>query len=213
MSLIGQGDSRRDSGSRITRWLRKVEDLGHDESMVQQARPARPEHIIRRLSRDDASVLAGLVSANREFMAPWDAIRPETYYTEAGQRELIEEVLRREKDGLAYPAVVLEDGGAICGRITMTAIERGAFQSGRIGYWVSEHAGGRGLAQAGVAEIVRLGFDQLGLHRIEAATVLNNLRSQRVLLGNGFSRFGTAPAYVKIAGRWQDHALFQVTAD
>ena len=181
--------------------------------MVQPTRTDGSEPIIRRLSRDDGAVLAELVTANREFMDPWDAIRPDTYYTETGQRELIDEALRREENGSAYPAAILDNDGAVCGRITVTSIERGAFQSGRIGYWVSEHAGGRGLGRAAVAEIVRLAFDQLGLHRIEAATLLNNLRSQRVLLGNGFVRFGTAPAYVRIAGRWQDHALFQITAD
>lgn len=43
--------------------------------------------------------------------------------------------------------------------------------------------------------------------------MLHNRRSQRVLMSNRYLRFKTAPAYLKIAGRWQDHALFQVTAD
>jgi len=33
--------------------------------------------------------------------------------------------------------------------------------------------------------------------------------SQRVLARNGFVRYGTAPQYLRIAGRWQDHAMFQ----
>jgi ribosomal-protein-alanine N-acetyltransferase len=35
------------------------------------------------------------------------------------------------------------------------------------------------------------------------------VRSQRVLEHNGFLRFGLAPQYLRIAGRWQDHVLFQ----
>jgi ribosomal-protein-alanine N-acetyltransferase len=31
-----------------------------------------------------------------------------------------------------------------------------------------------------------------------------------VLEHNGFVRFGVAPAYLNIAGRWQDHAMYQV---
>ncbi len=45
---------------------------------------------------------------------------------------------------------------------------------------------------------------------MEAGTLVHNLGSQRVLERNGFVRFGLAPQYLRIAGRWQDHVLFQV---
>jgi ribosomal-protein-alanine N-acetyltransferase len=57
--------------------------------------------------------------------------------------------------------------------------------------------------------MVSLAFDELGLHRVEAGTLLHNVRSQRVLERNGFVRFGVAPSYLRIAGQWRDHALFQ----
>jgi ribosomal-protein-alanine N-acetyltransferase len=44
---------------------------------------------------------------------------------------------------------------------------------------------------------------------VEASTLRQNVRSQRVLERNGFVRFGLAPQYLKIAGRWQDHVLWQ----
>lgn len=69
---------------------------------------------------------------------------------------------------------------------------------------------GRGLATAAVRGIMRVAFDELGLHRIQAETLLHNVGSQRVLERNGFVRFGVAPAYLKIAGEWQDHAMYQV---
>ena len=57
---------------------------------------------------------------------------------------------------------------------------------------------------------VRRGLEELGLHRIQAGTLLHNVRSQRVLERTGFVRFGMAPAYLNIAGQWQDHALYQI---
>jgi ribosomal-protein-alanine N-acetyltransferase len=36
--------------------------------------------------------------------------------------------------------------------------------------------------------------------------------SQRVLERNGFVRYGLAPAYLEIAGRWQDHVMYQALA-
>lgn len=48
------------------------------------------------------------------------------------------------------------------------------------------------------------------LHRVQAETLLANTRSQRVLQRVGFDRFGEAAAFVQIAGRWQDCAMYQL---
>ena len=58
-----------------------------------------------------------------------------------------------------------------------------------------------------------LAFGELGLHRVQAATLPHNAASQRVLTNNGFALIGVAPRYLRIAGRWQDHLLFQRLAD
>jgi len=41
-------------------------------------------------------------------------------------------------------------------------------------------------------------------------TLRHNTGSQRVLERNGFERIGVAPAYLSVAGRWQDHVLYQL---
>ena len=46
---------------------------------------------------------------------------------------------------------------------------------------------------------MRVAFVELGLHRIEAGTLLDNVASQRVLERNGFVRFGVALGYLNIA--------------
>lgn len=60
---------------------------------------------------------------------------------------------------------------------------------------------------------MNLAFTELGLHRVQAATLLNNAGSQRVLEKNGFERIGVARRYLRIAGKWQDHVLFQRIAE
>jgi ribosomal-protein-alanine N-acetyltransferase len=71
---------------------------------------------------------------------------------------------------------------------------------------------GHGLATEAVRATIRVAFEELGLHRIQAETLLHNVRSQRVLERNGFVRFGMAPAYLSIAGKWQDHAMYQLVS-
>ena len=55
--------------------------------------------------------------------------------------------------------------------------------------------------------------DDLGLHRVQAATLVHNTASQRVLAATGFTPIGRAERYLHIAGEWQDHLLFQRLLD
>ena len=118
--------------------------------------------------------------------------------------------LTQYPQGVKVPHVIVRESGGIAGRIKLNNIVRGAFQSANVGYWVGATDNGRGLATAAVRDMVKLAFGQLGLHRVEAGTLLHNIRSQRVLERNGFVRFGVAPSYLKIAGKWQDHVLYQL---
>jgi ribosomal-protein-alanine N-acetyltransferase len=97
----------------------------------------------------------------------------------------------------------------VAGRISLNGIVRGPFLSCSVGYWVSEDRNGRGLATAALAHIKAVVFGELSLHRLQAETLVHNATSQAVLARNGFERFGLARAYLNIAGRWQDHILFQ----
>jgi [ribosomal protein S5]-alanine N-acetyltransferase len=164
----------------------------------------------RLVTLDDAPVLADMLRRDREFLAPWEPVRSEEWFTEAGQRVAIAEVLALHERGAAVPHVVLDAGGDVAGRITLNNVVRGAFQSCSVGYWVAADRNGQGLATRAVAEMTRVAFEDVGLHRVEAGTLLHNAASQRVLERNGFERIGVAPRYLRIAGRWQDHVLFQV---
>jgi len=163
----------------------------------------------RLLEPGDAAVLADLVVGNRDFLAPWEPLRPESYFTHDGQAEAIAEALERCEGGTQVPHVILDEAGTVVGRINLNNVVRGAFQSASVGYWLAQEAGGRGLATAAVAEMVTVGFQEEHLHRLEAGTIPENVRSQAVLLRNGFEQYGCAPRYLSIAGRWQDHLLFQ----
>ena len=165
--------------------------------------------VTRLVSPDDAAALAALLTDNREFLAPTDPYRADSYYSVAGQDELIEGLLAQHAAGTSLPHVILDDHGVLVGRITLNEIVRGPFQSCSVGYWVAEGATRRGLASAALASMTEIAFGELQLHRIQAGTLTDNAASRKVLTRNGFQRFGRAPAYLKIAGRWQDHILWQ----
>ena len=164
----------------------------------------------RLITLDDVPVLADLIAANREFLAPWEPTRPESYFTAAGQLAVTEKLLSLHGDGTNLPHVLLDDSDRIIGRITLNEIVRGPLQSCSLGYWVTAAENGRGVASEAVRQFLRLAFDDLELHRVQAGTLVHNVRSQRVLEKNGFTRYGLAPTYLRIAGEWQDHILFQI---
>ncbi|GAB7042272.1 MULTISPECIES: GNAT family N-acetyltransferase [Catenuloplanes] len=156
----------------------------------------------------DAPALAALLTANRSHLAPWDPIRPDEYFTAAGQADLIDAGLRTT----SILHVILVDG-EIAGRINLNNVVRGPFRSGNLGYWVDHARTGRGVATAAVRAFTRVVFDEQGLHRMEAGTLVHNHASQRVLTRTGFTPFGLAPRYLRIAGQWQDHRMFQLLAE
>ena len=109
-------------------------------------------------------------------------------------------------------ATLLDDGDEVVGRVNIHEIVRGPSMRGVIGYFVDGAVAGRGLASAAVDEAVRIAFGRLGLHRIEAGVKVGNDASARVLERNGFTRFGVARDYLKLAGRWHDHVLYEKIA-
>ncbi|MFB2597850.1 GNAT family N-acetyltransferase [Herbiconiux sp. P17] len=164
--------------------------------------------VLRMLRTDDASRLADAYERNREHLAHWDPVRSEAFFTESGQAAEIDRALQACLAGVMMP-LVLESGGEIVGRANITGITRGAFQNASLGYWIDARFAGHGVMTATVAETLRLAREELRLHRIEASTLPENAASQAVLRQNGFEKIGEAPRYLKIAGRWQDHLLFQ----
>lgn len=164
--------------------------------------------MIRSVRPEDAEELAALYLANREFLAPFEPARPPEFFTADGQRKRLE---RQAADG-THPFAIL-DGEAIAGTINLFRIFRDSPASGVIGYWIDRARNGRGLATAAVGEILAYAFGSLGLHRVEAATLVDNVPSQRVLEKNRFERIGLARRYLRINGDWRDFFLFQRVED
>ncbi|MFB6981812.1 GNAT family N-acetyltransferase [Streptomyces scopuliridis] len=164
--------------------------MAHDSSI--RLTPATP---------DDAERVTEALLRNRDHLSPWEPDRPADFYTP-----------RAQANRLADPAVRrwhLVDGARIVGEATLLNIALGPFRSANLGYWIDAEYTGRGLATHAVERVIRAAHDELGLHRLEAAVVLANAASQRVLHKCGFELIGTASRYLHIHGEWRDHHLFQ----
>ena len=91
---------------------------------------------IRLVRESDAEPLAALYRANREYLAPFEPDREDSFFTTDGQGQRLAAVLAEHGQGRAYPYVI-ESGGRLAGRITVSNVVRGPFCSGSLGYWVA----------------------------------------------------------------------------
>ena len=163
---------------------------------------------VRVLRRTDAGLLADAYLRNREHLAPWEPLRSKEFFTVDGQANSIESKLRLFIAGSDVPWVLVE-GSRIVGVLNLSGIVRGPFLSAHLGYWVDKDMTGRGIGSAALEFAVHAAHRELGLHRLQAATLTYNAASRRILKRAGFEEIGLAAAYLKIAGSWQDHVLFQ----
>ena len=164
-------------------------------------------YAVRPLRSDDAPALAAAYTRNREHLEQWDPDRDPSFYTVAGQQDALDRQLSLVRGGL-LGAWVLVHGDHIVGRVNLNNVIRGVLCSAAVGYWVDREHLRRGLARAAV-EHACAGARELGLHRVEAGTMVHNVASQRVLLRAGFEQYGMAPRFLFVNGAWQDHNLYQ----
>ncbi|HYF25139.1 MAG TPA: GNAT family protein [Baekduia sp.] len=170
---------------------------------------------IRPLSMADADELTELVRANREHLTPWDPVRPERWWTREGQAEQLRRDMGAWDAGVGYAFAVLDrtSGDRIVGRQALANVVRGPWCNATLGWWTSADAAGRGHATAAARLVLAFAFEHAGLHRVQPAIIPRNTPSIRVAQKAGFRREGRALRYLEIAGRWEDHDVFAMTAE
>ncbi|MBO0607999.1 GNAT family N-acetyltransferase [Myceligenerans salitolerans] len=165
--------------------------------------------VLRDVTIDDAGPLADAYRRNRAHLEQWEPARPDDFFTEAAQKRVVDLQLEQAAGGRGL-FLVLAAGDDVVGRLNLSDIVRGAFQNGHLGYWIDAELAGRGLMTRAVVSVVEHARAGLRLHRLQAGTLPHNAASQTVLTRAGFQRFGYAPRYMRIAGEWQDHVLYQL---
>lgn len=175
-----------------------------------------PDLLLRAPRAADYAEWRELRRASRQFLKPF-----EPRWTEADlNRRVYNLRLKRSREearaGTDHSFFIFRHNGdkeQLVGGITLSNIRRRAAQFASLGYWMGEPFAGQGIMTEAVGLIVPFCFDTLGLHRIHAAFLPDNIASRRVLEKNGFKEEGFAEHYLQIDGRWCDHVLFGLTRE
>ncbi len=162
---------------------------------------------IRVLNSDDASDLLEYYTRNKDFLSKFEPHRDEEFYTvEVQKQSLIENYKEFIKGEGAHFGIYKAE--KMIGRIRIYNIVHGVFKSAFIGYSMDEQYQGNGYMKEAVSLVVTYAYEELGLHRIEATTLVDNEKSQRVLKACGFNELGICKEYLHINGKWRDHVIF-----
>ncbi|MDQ4024288.1 MAG: GNAT family N-acetyltransferase [Actinomycetota bacterium] len=161
----------------------------------------------------DAQEMLEVLRRNRAFLAPFEPVRPAADFTLAGQQASLQALGEARTAGTTYAFGIRAPAGELIGRVTLAQVFRGSFQNCYLGYWVAEDHNGRGYGTRAVELAVGYAFEELGLHRVQANVMTKNPRSARVLQKAGFRKEGLALRYLQIAGRWEDHDMYALTAE
>lgn len=164
---------------------------------------------IAQLTLDDAAGLAAINERDRKDIERVSPPNVGELHTEAGQQARIRTILDECARGIRAYWTIRVDGG-IAGDISLHAIQRGATQTANVGYMVDSAWRGRGVATSALRLVVAHSFEQLRLHRLDAGAMPSNLGSLRVLEKAGFTRVGIMRRFLFVAGRWEDHVLYEV---
>jgi len=165
-------------------------------------------YALRAFAESDLDELHALVERNRENLARWLswAQRPGPERV----REHLARALRAEREGCRVERAIVLDG-ALLGDVGLYVDIDNA--GGAIGYWLDLDHHGRGVMTAAVRALVRHGFEELRLQRVEIRTDVLNRSSCAVAERLGFQLEGVLRQSYRISDeRYSDDAVYSMLA-
>lgn len=175
----------------------KFPELGTERLRLRAPRPEDAEAIF-------------VLKSDPEVTGPYGA-EPHTSLDQSRSwvRDRVADYARR--DGLLW-VVALRDTDVAIGSCCFWHFEPGD-RTVELGYELARAYWGRGFAAEAVAAVVRYGFTEMELHRIEACPLARNAPSHRLLLRLGFVLEGTLRDRVRRADGFEDQAYYGLLRD
>lgn len=165
--------------------------------------------ILRNLTPGNGEDLLEYYTRNKKHLAPFEPTRDGNFYTLEAQKRLLNKSYKEFLNGTTVELGIFKQERFI-GKIKLSSIVHGSFKNGILGYSIDEHEQGNGYMKESVNLMIKYGFYECNLHRIEASALLNNEKSRRVLTKCGFKLVGVNEKYLLINGKWEDHATYYI---
>jgi len=130
---------------------------------------------------------------------------------EATKKSIKENFLSRPEQGMPVGyAIVIKKSNKMIGTCDFWMVS-GRHNFGEIGYVINKSYWGRGITTRALMELIKFGFDYLGLERIQIAHATDNIASQRVIEKCDFRLEGhTRHSEKRKTGEYADHKIYSI---
>ena len=126
-------------------------------------------------------------------------------------QRMSQHTLREQGDALTL-AVVRQGSDVLLGEVTLSWLSQ-EHRQGEIGYLFHPDACGHGIATEAAEAMLRLGFEELGLHRIVGRLDGRNVASARLLERLGMRREAHFVQNEFVKGEWTDEVVYAMLAE
>ena len=151
---------------------------------------------------------------NELYLQPWEPLWSINELERSSFVKRVRMFERLSHNDQAYSFLIFKSVNEdFIGEVNISNVQRGIIQSCSIGYWIAKDCEGKGMMSESLELIKEFIFNELKLHRIEAACLPHNKPSLKVLLKNGFIKEGMARKLLKINDKWQDHTVLSFIVD
>lgn len=162
---------------------------------------------LRNLTPENAEEMLDYYIRNKDFLQPFEPAREESFYTIEVQKRILIESFRQYLNGTTLNLGIYKENTLI-GKVKLSNIVMGILRSANVGYSLDKDYEGRGYMKEAVGLVLEYAFSEMELHRVEASTLIDNIKSQKVLLACNFKELGINKEYLLINGAWRDHKTF-----
>lgn len=159
------------------------------------------------LTPNDAEKMLDYYKRNEEYLRDFEPKREDSFYTLAVQKKILIESYKQYINGTSVNFGIYKEE-CLIGKIQLSNIVIGIFKNAFVGYSIDEKYQGKGFMKEALQLVNEYAFNEIGLHRIEASTLTDNIKSQKVLRSCGFKEIGLNEKYLFINGKWRDHMSF-----
>lgn len=159
------------------------------------------------LRRRDAQALLVQVDKNRDYLRQWMAWLDDTRNVKVVEK-FIESALKQFANQLGFQTGIFFKGNlvGVAGFKPIDTVNR----IGEIGYWLSKPLQGRGIMSKCVRVLVKKGFEDLALNKIEIRCAVDNYRSRAVAERLGFIEEAVLRQREWLYDHFVDHVVYSM---
>ncbi|MFP4514732.1 MAG: GNAT family N-acetyltransferase [Parcubacteria group bacterium] len=122
------------------------------------------------------------------------------------EKDFLRQNTKKRKNNISYNYAILFNGKVVggCG----IKINQHRTFIGEIGYFLDEKYWGKGITTKAVKILEKIGFEKLGLNRIEILMNPGNIASEKVAIKCGYKKEGTMKKVIKNGNEFFDAHLY-----